>query len=329
MSQNNQINLENDGIWINGVFASEITVTFLKSTLGEPRIVAREGEDLTLLWDTSGIVAYTNDDNESVKSLCLYPSLNEEKKYWDTPEADFSGSFFIEKKTFMESIPHKKLAEAYLCIEKIKIGNWELSAEISKELQEKIKAYGITYRTENPDEIADLVRNASLPFHAINISFKPKKVSVEKNLVKATEDRILVFDNFNFKLAIIQELMYNKELIKPKFDVYAFAKDYANRQIDVNNEGYTPIQEVKTWFDMLPVSAALAQHVEELYLDGGNEIYGQIIPHWDGEDSFYDIEDISPEELVQFPRLKRVIVEMTIGKKARAALNEAGVEVKG
>ena len=39
------------------------------------------------------------------------------------------------------------------------------------------------------------------------------------------------FKNLNFKLAIIQELMYVQEILKPKFDVYDFCKEYIRKEI--------------------------------------------------------------------------------------------------
>ena len=34
----------------------------------------------------------------------------------------------------------------------------------------------------------------------------------------------LQFDNFNFKLAIIQELMYEQNVLEPRFNVYSFCE---------------------------------------------------------------------------------------------------------
>ena len=51
---------------------------------------------------------------------------------------------------------------------------------------------------------------------------------------------------------------------------------------------------------------ALAEHVESLTLDGGNEIYGQIMLEWDGEYSLFDIADVKERELKQFGNLKPV-----------------------
>ena len=41
-------------------------------------------------------------------------------------------------------------------------------------------------------------------------------------------------------------------------------------------------------------------------MDGGNEIYTQIIPFWDGEDDYFDVKDISENEIKQFHNLKRI-----------------------
>lgn len=47
-----------------------------------------------------------------------------------------------------------------------------------------------------------------------------------------------------------------------------------------------------------------AKQIIELYQDGGNEVYGNIIPFWDGEDNMFDIE--SYEGIKHFPNLKKM-----------------------
>ena len=41
-------------------------------------------------------------------------------------------------------------------------------------------------------------------------------------------------------------------------------------------------------------------------MDGGNDIYAQIYPFWDGEDEYFDLKRVSEEELSQFTNLKRI-----------------------
>ena len=40
-------------------------------------------------------------------------------------------------------------------------------------------------------------------------------------------------------------------------------------------------------------------------MDGGNDVYMNIIPQWDGEDDSFDLNEITLEELQQFPNLKK------------------------
>ena len=50
------------------------------------------------------------------------------------------------------------------------------------------------------------------------------------------EEGYLQFDNFNFKLAIIQELMYDINVLQPEFDIYEFAKEYKGEEIDTESD---------------------------------------------------------------------------------------------
>ena len=114
------------------------------------------------------------------------------------------------------------------------------------------------------------------------------------------------FKSFNFKLAVVQELMYVQEVLRPKFDVYDFCENYTKRDIDPEDYYFEVIPEVKKWFMDLPIPTSLAALVTELYFDGGNEIYAQLIPFWDGEDDVFDIETLTEEDICQLPNLKTI-----------------------
>lgn len=43
-------------------------------------------------------------------------------------------------------------------------------------------------------------------------------------------------------------------------------------------------------------------------MDGGNQIYGNIAPLWDGEDERFDVDDVSPDELKCFPNLRKMVL---------------------
>lgn len=61
---------------------------------------------------------------------------------------------------------------------------------------------------------------------------EPKAKTHKYRLMKPNEP-VLKFQNFNFTLAVIEILMYDKGLLEPKFNVWEFAKEYARRKIDI------------------------------------------------------------------------------------------------
>lgn len=117
----------------------------------------------------------------------------------------------------------------------------------------------------------------------------------------------LHFDHFNFKLAIIQELMYEQEVLEPKFNAFEFCEE---RGLDYWEYGeryaYEIPPEIREWFEQLEIPLSLAKKVKRLYFDGGNEIYCQVAPIWDGEDDLFDVTAISETELQQFPNLRTI-----------------------
>lgn len=82
--------------------------------------------------------------------------------------------------------------------------------------------------------------------------------------------------------------MYNKRLLKPKFDLYEFVEWYDKRKIDIDEEGYQPIPEITQYFKDLSIPNRLASEVTEIYQDGGNEVYMQLLRF--GEGCEFDIK---------------------------------------
>ena len=83
------------------------------------------------------------------------------------------------------------------------------------------------------------------------------------------------------------------------------------------------------WFENLQIPESFADEITELVVDGGNEIYSQIIHFWDAEDDYFDIKNVSEEEIRQFKNLKRLEVmpqenlnEMEVFKKCGIEVNE-------
>lgn len=140
------------------------------------------------------------------------------------------------------------------------------------------------------------------------------------------EEDVLEFDNFNFKLAIIQVLMYDLEVLSPSFDIFDFAEEYEGEEIDT--ESFDPIEPAIDFFKELQIPKKLAEKVEEIYMDGGSEIFLNIIPQWDGEDEFFDLSEVSEKELAQFPNLKKATIMSNQYDKVSEVFVHAGIEVE-
>lgn len=145
---------------------------------------------------------------------------------------------------------------------------------------------------------------------------KLTKSKSTKEALEVAQGPHLVFDHFNFKLLIIQELMYEQEVLLPKFDVYELAETHP---VDFDLSYMEVLPEVRDYFETLEIPASLAPKVERLFLDGGNDIYLQMMPYGDGEGSEFDIEDLSARELAQFTQLKEINGEAVSYFSAKAS----------
>ena len=120
------------------------------------------------------------------------------------------------------------------------------------------------------------------------------------------------FNDLNFKLLVIEELMYNKNLLTPKFDLSQFIAQYHLREIDKEQEGYEIIPEVLAYFKGLDISEELLAKVTSLTqdcgVDGGAEIYSQLWPFWDPGcgDEVLKISNKASKDLPLLPNLKQV-----------------------
>lgn len=72
----------------------------------------------------------------------------------------------------------------------------------------------------------------------------------------------------------------------------------------------------------------MADEVDEICMDGGDDIYLQIMPNWDGEDDFYDINQISIEEVSQFKNLKKLTLMSTNIEEIREKLKTLNIDIE-
>jgi len=137
---------------------------------------------------------------------------------------------------------------------------------------------------------------------------------------------ILHFDNLNFKLAIIQVLMYDLQLLKPEFDIYDFADQYKGKKIDTDSD--TIIEPAMNFFKEMKIPKKFAPYVEMIYMDGGNDLYMNIIPQWDGENESFDLNEITLAELQQFPNLKKATIMSSNFDKVKDVFDAEDIEVE-
>lgn len=153
-----------------------------------------------------------------------------------------------------------------------------------------------------------------------------EKLDLENDNTKVDSEEILYFDHLNFKLAVIQVLMYDLEVLKPSFDIYDYADQYSEEELDT--ESMEVIKPALDYFEALSIPKKYADQVKEIYMDGGNEIYMSIIPQWDGEDETFDLNEISLSELQQFPNLKEATILSSHFEGVKKIFDAAGIEVE-
>ena len=178
--------------------------------------------------------------------------------------------------------------------------------------------------------IASIYKNKFLKSEAAKIVISLKNDDTkEPHLMtlsgKSTED-ILYFDNLNFKLAIIQVLMYDLKLLNSEFDIYDFADRYKEEEIDTDSDTITG--PAMSFFKGLEIPKKFAPYVETIYMDGGNDVYMNIIPQWDGEDETFDLNEITLTELQQFPNLKKATVMSSNFDEVKEIFEAANIEVE-
>ena len=164
--------------------------------------------------------------------------------------------------------------------------------------------------------------------HDANLTFKPERPKSNENYnIVMPDEECLSFDTFNFKLAVINELMYNQEALKPYFDIY----DYMTfKKAKWNLETSKNVRGVVSFFKELPIPARLANLVTEIKMDGDDEIYMQIAPEWDGRDERFDFYKLTESELKQFKNLKKmqILGNSNDAAKLRKICAPLGIEVE-
>ena len=329
------IDVSNSGLLINNELLLEFSVSRLTEALGKPRITAITDEDspysAMYLWDSLGIYAFEKKDGTLSTLACRVV----DDKQWQArvtfdyfalrPKGLFTGDFTIAGKSPLSYISKERCTDPFGL--DVALDTWTVSCIYTEKLSNDLEDL-------SKKAIVRRVAQEAMPFRDYEVSYIPNEVdsSKEKDPNKwafpLAEEKCVQFKSFNFKLAVVQELMYVQEVLKPKFDVYDFCENYTQRDIDPEEYYFEVIPEVKKWFQDLPIPASLAPLVTELYFDGGNEIYAQLIPFWDGESDDFDIESLTEEDIRQFPNLKTIDgTAILMSEKVKNFCKEKGISL--
>lgn len=304
-----EIDISQNGVSINQQkFDFPFSLSILEEIFGKPERIWEADFNKQIdykatskcVWDNLGLSVHYNQKNEIIEFDVL---LSQQDKYSHSPEKEFQGKLTINGNRVDEIFI---ITEEDYLFKEIKLGEIEVSASLTKQKENK-HIWSICVDKPTPKPKKKNKKNSD--------KYKFKKIPGEK----------IEFTNFNFKLAIIEELMYNKELLTPKFDVYEFAELYSKREIDTYEDGYEPIPEIVEYFTALEIDKKFADQVTEIYQDGGNEIYMQVTPQWDGEDDMFNIQSF--EDVKYFPNLKKMTLFCT-DEKIFEELKAKGIDAE-
>ncbi|WAX81645.1 DUF6892 domain-containing protein [Streptomyces sp. KMM 9044] len=136
------------------------------------------------------------------------------------------------------------------------------------------------------------------------------------------------FKDFNFKLVVIEQLMYVDEKLTPQFSLAGLLKEkglgddtweYAQK----HDLAYRVVSEARAYLESLELGDELLAGVEELRVDGGNRVYRKCAPVWDGEDGLFDVTSL--EDLALLPNLRRVLGSELLGPDLAGVLESRDI----
>ena len=308
-----EIDFQNNSMIINGTsLAFPLSLKDIEAVLGKPdQIVKRDNKFIKYIYDKAGIVFE--------HSFSINNHLKKCKTYIDEEHLITSlYLYFGEKVSPMwneEELPLNPCKTLITCngkspyfiSDRQRVGDFNLILWTP---------YGRNFNGI-PETITD----------TLSISYFPEiKHERESYKLKETDEEVLSFENINFKLAIIQVLMYDLEVLKPIFNIFDFAEEAS--ELNIDTESMEIIQPALDYMINLPIPKKYAEQVQEIDMDGGDEIYMNLIPQWDGEDNSFDLNEVSLKELQQFPNLKKATIISSNFEHVKETFDKQGVQVK-
>ena len=308
-----EINLNNNSMIINGTsLAFPLSLKDIEAVLGKPdQVVKKENKFIKYIYDKAGIVF---EHSFSIKN-----HLKKSKTYID--EEHLISTVFLYYGDVVKSMTGEKELPKQPC-QAVVLSDGKSPYFFSD--RQRVGDFNLILWTPygtNFNGIAETITDT------LSISYFPEvKHERESYKLKETDEEVLRFDNINFKLAIIQVLMYDLEVLKPVFNIFDFAEEVI--ELNIDTESMEIIQPALDYMINLPIPKKYAEQVQEIYMDGGNEIYLNLISQWDGEDDGFDLNEVSLKELQQFPNLKQATIISSNFEHVKKTFDKQGVQVK-
>lgn len=173
-----------------------------------------------------------------------------------------------------------------------------------------------------PSDLNKFSKNIiDLEFSNIALYDKDAKHMLDKN----SKGKYLFENDMGLKLMVIQKLMYEDEILFPKFDVHEFAQKNKLDLEKIEEETQrSVIPQAWEYFKNLPIEKVLLFDITELYFDGSQEIYMQIAPN--GQPNWDDIAVKNLEDIKYLVNLKKTNA-MNFTKAQIKTLKNKGIQV--
>ena len=308
-----EINLHNNSMIINGTSLSfPLSLKDIEAVLGKPdQVVKKKNKFIKYIYDNTGIVfQHSFSINNHLKKCKTY--IDEEHListvflYYGDVVKSMMGEKDLPKQP-CQAVIFSDGKPPYFFSDRQRVGDFNLILWTP---------YGSNFNGTT-ETIKD----------ALSISYFPEiKHERESYKLKTTDEEVLHFDNINFKLSIIQVLMYDLEVLKPVFNIFDFEEEAS--ELNIDTESMEIIQPALDYMINLPIPKKYAEQVQEIDMDGGNEIYMNLIPQWDGEDDSFDLNEVSLKELQQFPNLKKATIMTSNFEQVKDIFKSQGITVE-
>lgn len=308
-----EINLQNNSMIINGTsLAFPLSLKDIETVLGKPdQVVKKENKFIKYIYDNIGIVFQ--------HSFSIKNHLKKSKTYID--EEHLISTVFLYYGDVVKSMTGEKELPKQPC-QAMVLSDGKSPYFFSD--RHRVGDFNLILWTPYGTNFNGITETIT---DTLSISYFPEiKRERESYKLKTTDGEVLHFDNINFKLAIIQVLMYDLEVLKPIFNIFEFAEEAS--ELNIDTESMEIIQPALEYMMNLPIPKKYAEQVQEIYMDGGNEIYLNLILQWDGEDDGFDLNEVSLKELQQFPNLKQATIISSNFEQVKKTFDKQGVQVK-